>query len=203
MKRLVSGTAFSVIALAILGCASTEIKDSWRNPEATPESFQFDKILAMAIVDDIVTRRVAEDELARVIEGAEVVPAYTILTQADLQDPERAREKIQQENFDGAITLRVTDVDETVRYVPGNYPRSYSSFWGYYGYAWPATYDPGYMRTDTIATVETNIYQLNPEKLLWSGTSTTFNPGTAREVIDEIARAVGTELRKQGLIMPE
>ncbi|MFZ0254384.1 MAG: hypothetical protein WAN46_01790 [Gammaproteobacteria bacterium] len=203
MNHLASAAALSIVALAMVGCASTEIKDSWRNPEATPESFQFKKILAMAIVDDIVTRRVAEDELADLIDRAEVVPSYTILTQADLQNPERAKEKIKEEGFDGVVTLRVANVDKTVTYVPGSYAGPYSSFWGYYGYAWPTTYDSGYMRTDTVATIEANIYALNPEKLLWSGTSETFNPGTAREVIDDIAAAVGAELMKQGLMAPK
>ena len=203
MNRFAGVTALSVVALAMVGCASTEIKDSWRDPQATPESFQFKKVLAMAIVDDIVTRRVAEDELARVIERTEVVPSYTILTQTDLKEPERAKEKIQQEAFDGVVTLRLTNMDKTVTYVPGSYPAPYSSFYGYYGYAWPATYEPGYLRTDTVATIETNIYTLNPEKLIWSGTSETFNPGTAREVVDDIARAVGAELMKQGLIAPK
>jgi hypothetical protein len=203
MNRLAGAAGISVVLLAMLGCGSTEVKDSWRNPDATPESFQFKRILAMAIVDDIVTRRVAEDELVRVIKRGEVVPSYTILTQADLEDPERAKKKIEEEGFDGAVTLRVTNVDKTTRYVPGSYPGPYSSFWGYYGYAWPTTHDPGYMRTDTVATIETNIYDLSPEKLLWSGNSETFNPGTAREIVDDIARAVGAELMKQGLIAPK
>jgi hypothetical protein len=98
----------------------------------------------------------------------------------------------------------VTDVNKTTTYVPGSYAGPYaSSFWGYYGYAWPTIYEPGYMRTDTVATVEINIYALNPEKLIWSGTSETFNPGTTREVVDDIARAVGAELMKQGLIEPK
>lgn len=203
MKHVAGAAALSVVAWAMVGCASTEIKDSWRNPEATPESFQFEKILAMAIVDDIVTRRVAEDELVQVIERGEVVPSYTVLTQADLQNAERAKEKIQEEGFDGVVTLRVANLDKTVTYVPGSYAGPHSSFWGYYGYAWPTAYDSGYMRTDTVATIETNIYALNPEKLIWSGTSETFNPRTTREVVDDIARAVGAELMEQGLMAPK
>lgn len=203
MSRSAIAAALCVIALAMVGCGSTEIRDSWLSPEATSTSFQFKKLLAMAIVDDIVTRRVAEDQLAQVIERAEVVPSYTILTQADLQNPERAQEKIQEAGFDGAVTLRVVNVDKTVTYVPGRYPAVYSSFWGYYGYAWPAAYEPGYMRADTVAAIETNIYALNPEMLLWSGSSETFNPATVREVVDDIARAVGAELMKQGLLTPK
>ena len=60
--------------------------------------------------------------------------------------------------------------------------------------------DPGMVVTDTIASVQTNIYSVADEKLIWSGTSDLYNPSDARKVVGEIAKAVGDELRKEKLI---
>lgn len=199
--RPVTTVGAVLLAFVLVGCGSTEIKDSWRDPATTAESLQFKKILVMAVVDDIVTRRVAEDELVHVIKEGKVqaVPSYTVLTEADRANLDRARLKIEALSFDGAVTMRLVKMDQKLTYVPGRYPRPYYSFWGYYGYAWPTAYGPGYRRIDTMATIETHIYALNPEKLIWSGTSETFNPGAAREVVADVARAVGKELKRQGL----
>ena len=52
----------------------------------------------------------------------------------------------------------------------------YGSFYGYWGYGWGAVYDPGYLRTDTVVMVETLIYSVTQDKLVWAGHSKTTNP---------------------------
>ena len=52
----------------------------------------------------------------------------------------------------------------------------YGGFYGgFYGYGWGAAYSPGYLRTDTIVHVETLVYDLNQNKLVWAGQSKTRN----------------------------
>jgi hypothetical protein len=200
MNRLVKMMLHALLTVSLLGCAMTKINEGWRNPEATAEDLDFEKILVMAIVDDIVTRRVAEDQLAQFIERPEAVPSYTVLTEADLQDLEGTKAKIQARDFDGVVTMRLVRVDEGYSHVAGRYPSSYNSLWGYYSYAWSNAYQPGSAPTNTIVTMEINIYSIDPDKLLWSGISETFNPANARQVVDEVATAVGKQLEKQGLV---
>jgi hypothetical protein len=61
-------------------------------------------------------------------------------------------------------------------------------------------YDPGYLRTDTIVQVETKVYALMDDKLIWAGLSETFNPRDAQARVRGVAQAVANDLKKQGLI---
>jgi hypothetical protein len=80
------------------------------------------------------------------------------------------------------------------------YPGYYGGFYGMYGYGWGAAYSTGYLRTDTIVSVETNLYQLDGDKLLWSGVTETFNPNEITKMVNEIADTVSKDLRSRGLL---
>jgi len=58
------------------------------------------------------------------------------------------------------------------------------------------------IRTDTIVSVETLVYSLRQNKLVWAGQSQTTNPGKVDGFVREIATAAAQEMRKQGLIGP-
>jgi hypothetical protein len=72
--------------------------------------------------------------------------------------------------------------------------------WGYYGYGWGMAYDPGYVRQDQLVDVETGVYDVKSQKLLWAGTTESMNPNDVRRTVDEIVDAVAAEMRKEGLI---
>jgi DNA repair photolyase len=90
--------------------------------------------------------------------------------------------------------------------VPGSYsttaayPAPYYSFGGYYGYATPMMYEPGYNITERYVNVETNIYRLSDEKLVWSGRSETVDPSSATELTRQIAQEAALVLQQQKLI---
>jgi hypothetical protein len=62
------------------------------------------------------------------------------------------------------------------------------------------SYSTGSVQTDTVVSIETLIYSLNKDQLLWAGTSRTSNPEGLSELVDEVADAVAKEVVKQGLI---
>ena len=77
-----------------------------------------------------------------------------------------------------------------------------NDYWGnYHSRGWGAAYDPGYLRTDKIVRVETNIYSLAEDKLIWSGVSETFDPSSTGSMVDQIATAAAAELRSRGLLV--
>ena len=64
----------------------------------------------------------------------------------------------------------------------------------------PRSGDPGYYVTDTFVKVETRIYDLRTDTLIWGGMSQTWNPRDAQASATELAQTVGAALRKDGLI---
>jgi hypothetical protein len=61
-------------------------------------------------------------------------------------------------------------------------------------------YDPGYVRTDTVVAVQTLVFSMAQDKLVWAGQTQTTNPEKVGPFIQDLTDKVAAELKKQGLI---
>lgn len=199
-----SGLLLTVAMLASCG-ASTRFTDMWKDPSLTTLS-EFKKVAAFAITSDMSMRRVVEDEIVKNIKKREAVASYTFLNQEQIKNVEYVKSTLKDMGFDSAVTMRVVGVDDRTSYVPGSYtttaayPAPYYSFGGYYGYATPMVYEPGYNITERYVNVETNIYRLSDEKLVWSGRSESVDPSSATELVRQIAQEAALVFNQQGLL---
>jgi len=194
--------AFAALLAAILGgCATTQVTSAWKDPDLA--RVPFSKVLVVFQNSDPGLRRVLEDEMARDIPNS--VPAYTLFSDAEVQDVERVRSRVREQGFDSAVIMRVVTVDREVTYSPARMymvPGYYRGFYGYWRYGWGTVYDPGYLRTDRIVHIATNVYDVRGDKLVWASHSETFNPGSLRSAIAEVvkatSRATGEALKARG-----
>ena len=126
--------------------------------------------------------------------------AYTVIPEADFENLGKVKDRIKSEGFDGAVIMRLLGIEKKSTYVRGHYPAEYYTFGRYYGYAYHMNYNPGYLQHDRFARVETNVYSLADDKLIWSGISETFNPENAASLVDDVARSVAKDLETKGLL---
>ncbi len=79
---------------------------------------------------------------------------------------------------------------------------SYNTFSGYYPYGWGSAYGIGAGRTreDRLAVIETLVFSVPTDKLLWAGVTETMNPKDAGTVIGDVVQATVKEMMKQGLL---
>ena len=179
-------------ACGIGGCATTALTSTWRDPAVAQLSFR--NVLVLAPTRDPSVRRVAEDELARRIKNAHAVPSYTMIPDTELGDSEAVRARARAAGFDGVVILRVTNVDKQATWVPGAWAGPPYAYTGW------AAYDPGYMRVDTYVRVETNVYSLPEDRLVWAAVSRTTNPDSVRSLVKDTAKEVEKEMRREGLL---
>jgi hypothetical protein len=59
---------------------------------------------------------------------------------------------------------------------------------------------PGHYTTDKNYFFEIAVYSLTPNKLMWSGTTKTVNPGKMTKTINEIGNAVTEQMVKDGFM---
>ncbi len=197
--RILGSMAIIIILLVLAACAGgTKVVDSWRNPKAGP--IQFKKVVVFFFSDDLRVRRAAEDELVRQIKRTQAVVAYSLIPEAEFKDLDKVWDRLKYRGFDGAVIMRLLGVEKEVTWVPGSYPSHYYSFRGYYRHTRPMVYDPGYLRTDDIVRVETNVYSIAEDKLIWSGISETFNPKNSVSLVDDVARSVADDLKAKRLL---
>ena len=193
-----------LLCLAVLvgasGCGpSTEMVASWSDPAGG--AVRFAKPVVAFQSQDQALRRSMEDRLAARIPNA--TPAYRVLTDADARTPEVAKAKLTAQGFDGAVVARFVGVDKETTYVPGTTwwgPAPYATFGGYWGYGWGAVYDPGYLRQDTVVTLESAVYNLKADKLRWAGRSKTFNPSSTQALVDSVVKASADRMRREGAL---
>jgi len=202
MRTIVRSHSAIALGLLLGACASssnTSVVNSWKDPTVPVQRYQ--KVLAVFISNDATTRRTAEDALARKIPNA--VASYTVLPEDALKDPAKAKAWVQQQGFDAAVLMRPVAVDKETSYTPGTtyvVPAGYRSAWGYWGSGWRYAYDPGHYTQTNVVYIETNVYSLNEDKLVWSGRTKSYNPNNIPRLVDEIVNQNVAEMKKQNVI---
>lgn len=188
--------------LVFYGCVSTEIVNSWRDPSVTLKPGDMKKVLVIAMVQNESSRRTVENKLVSLMPQTQGVPSYSYLTKEDVSgDLNAAKEKVKKDGFDGVVTMRLVKIEKETNYVPGTYPSYFYSPWSYGAYAFPMYYDAGHYTVDDIYHVETNLYTLNPEKLVWTGVTSTFNPQKVDATVQEIAEVIKDKMVDEGFFV--
>jgi hypothetical protein len=192
------------VLLAVAACAATTtFTSTWKAPDVEPISPAGKTVATVFMSRDESKRRAGEDAMARSLSayGAHGLPAYTVIPDETAVSSDAARAKLKEAGANGVVTMRVVGKDQQVTYTPGyTAPTYYGGFGPYWGYGWGSVSSPGYLQTDTLISVETLVYSLDRDKLLWASTSRTTNPENLDTLIKEISDATANEMVKQGLL---
>jgi hypothetical protein len=191
----------SLIGLMFACGPSTKLEKSWADPSFNATTMKpFSKVLIVAPLKDAASQRTAEDKIAKQLKQGVGVPSYTYLAATDTNKMV-VDEKLLKDGIDGVITMQLKDVEKSTSYVQGTssggYYGRYGYRGGYYGYG---SYSPGYYTEDKTFMVETNLYSIKDNKLLWSGTTSSLNPTSFEKTMDQIIYTIKYELQKKGYI---
>jgi hypothetical protein len=211
MSRTVRAVPVVVAVLTAAACATTSFQSTWRAPEVGPLSFRGAKVAALVISADKGFRLPAEDELARQItaQGAVGVAAYTLVPEDAIKDLERSKALMEKAGVAGVVSMRVVSNEQRITSTPSTFWAGppHAAFWGwpgwgrpgYWGWGWGFAYAP-VIQTDRLVSVETLIFSLAQDKLVWVATSETTNPTNVQGLVRELSRAAAGALRREGLI---
>jgi len=193
----ISRAITALVVLLAAACASTKITSTWRDPAIGP--VQFRKVVGIALSRDTTLRRIAEDEFVRAVGPATAIAGYAVVDDSELHDKALVKQRVEAAHADGVVVFRLVNVEQQQRWVP---PTTYGNAWGYWGYAAPLVYQPGYLVTDNIVQIETNAWDVGTARLVWSARSETFNPKDANALVTGVVDATVEALRKEKLVPP-
>ncbi len=205
--RISKLTSLATAVLALAACATTSFTSSWKAPDAKPLTFKpGDKVIALVMAESPSLRRSGEanlaDELTR--RGLVGVPAYTLVAEADVKDESKAKIAIDASGAAGIVVIRPMGKEKEISSTPSYGSPYYGGFYGgYYRYGWGAPYGAyggTEIRTDTYVNIETLVYDLRQNKLVWAGQTRTMNPSDVESFVKELAAAVSKELKASGLV---
>ena len=189
MTRQFATVLATFVAVAALH-AAPKFTSVWKSPEASQVSFAGKKVAALMITGDDSLRVSGEEALVRELtgRGMQAVATYRITPKEELAKAETAKGWFEKANVEGVVAMRPVKKENRTTYTPGMWVNPYySTLWGYYGYE------------DTIVVVETTIYSVPRNALLWAAVSETKNPKTLGKFVEDLVKESVKELQKQGL----
>jgi hypothetical protein len=203
MARIAMLTVGAAVALsaAVMG-AGLKFSSTWKSPEAAGVSFGGKKVAALIMSDDQNLRVSGEEALVRELAAntqTQGVASYRIVPREELRDPEKAKGWYERSGVDGVVAMRLVEADTRTTWTPSMWSSpNYSTLWGYYGYGWGSLY--GQTRVDQVAVVETLVFSVPQNKLLWVAVTESTNPKDVNRIIKDIVKETIKEMTKQGLI---
>jgi hypothetical protein len=192
------------LVVARVAADKPEFTSVWKAPEATGARFVGKKVAALVISNDQDLRVSAEEQLVTEIgkRGVTGVATYRMAPKEELTTAERAKPWFERAGVEGVVALRPVSAEREVIQTPSQWLSNsyYSTLWGYYGYGWGAVYVPGSTTRNTKIVIETLIFSLPLDKLLWAGISTTTDPDKQPVFMTQLVDAAVKEMKKQGLV---
>jgi hypothetical protein len=192
-----------VAALGLAVGAATQFKSVYKAPGVEATNFAGKKVAVLVMTDDMALRMSAEEALVRVLTERQVkaVASYTAIPREEMRNKDQAKSWFEQTGVQGIVVLRPVRMEHRVtEYAPGWTSSYYNTFWGYYGYGVTAAYNPGYTTRESIVVVETVVYDMVRDTLLWGGVSEVTDPKGMDAYMKQLVGDAVKEMQKAGLI---
>ena len=196
----VMGIIFGTLLLTtflLTGCSQTKVTSVWVDQEY--EGDGIDDVFVVGVTKDGGLRRIFEDEFVTLFKqrGVKAISSYRLLPDEDLRDEKKLDSKVKESGSDTILMTRLLDIRKDTQYIPPSYV--YSGGWhGYYNRAYMVS--PGYTEEYETAMLETNLYDLKTDKLIWSARSDAPTDGKVGKHIKDFARSIINQLAEAKLI---
>jgi hypothetical protein len=202
MKMRASLLLFALAAL-VGGCQTTSIRSAWFDSDFSGPPMR--KIIVVGSTDSLANGRVFEDAFADRLRAAGVdgVAGYTVIPDAARSSDTAFASAVTGSAAQGLLMVRVLGVDTrtqvTTTMVPGGMGWGRSSTWN----AAPARSLPVQQTSQyDLATVETQLFDMRTDRVVWAATTSTFNPRSVAAETPGFADVIIGQLRSYGIIAP-
>jgi hypothetical protein len=209
MIRKKSIFILALIAVSISCSLSTDIVAVWRSPESALN--RYEHICIAAMTENVSNKQIVEEEmhkklLSKGIKSSKMADLFPYKFTGQAAEKDLILNKVRENGNDAILTFALIKHKEETRYVPGSSTYTpyygYGTYGGYYGYYGARVYDPGYYTQDDVYFIESNLYDVKTEKLVWSCQSKTYNPSDIVQFSKDFTLAITNQLVKSKVIVP-
>lgn len=199
--------AVFVSLVSLTACtAPSSFRTTYGRPAAPAIDTSAGKMAVVYMSGDEVQRRAAEDELVQKLAGYAVraVASNTLIPAADVGQAAHMQDVFAAQGIQTVLIMRVLDEKETTAVVPTidrfPLPLLYNMLSQYWGYGWGRVLQPRYLFGSASVSMETLVYSLQSDRLLWAGRSHQVSRADAPTLVAELADAVPKDMRSKGLL---
>jgi len=198
---------FLYLAVAILlsSCASTSLTNAWHDQSYSGAN-SLDDVLVIAVTEEETSRRLYEDGfVAKLAEsGVRGIPSYSLQV-SDIEPTKQAvQTAVAMAKARFVLITRHLTTDKKQHYSPPQplyVDPYYSSVYRYYPMAYrEVRYSPGYTYTVTTVSIESNLYDAQTEKLIWSAQSKSVDPKMSKSYFDGLVNVFAKDLQDKKLL---
>ncbi|MEA3548452.1 MAG: hypothetical protein U9R66_12400 [Thermodesulfobacteriota bacterium] len=208
MKKKFLYNAFLIVLCFVLTSCGSKMKmlHSWTDDSL--KGYSVDDVLVIGFTRDHTSQRLFEDSFVEgfVAENITAVQSYKTSGWETKPDKEKVREAIEKS---GAKTVLMTILIDkktkinryagmgSLEYVSTAYYSGMYSFYGSCVMAVPIT-----TTTGKTLYLESNLYDVASEKLIWTGLTEAKNPTRIKTDFQKFAKVLMDDLRQQNILSP-
>jgi hypothetical protein len=185
MKKAI--LSITILALLVACGVSTKVQTMWTEPDFSVETEGFSKIFVAGVYAARTNGLIFENTMKTKF-AAKGVAAGGWLDSLPFGEDVNKDDLVTYLNahgYDAVLLSQITDQKTEV-----DYHSSYSYTGGYYGYYSGAVVNTGHVSTYEIVNIESQLYRVSDEKLVWVGTSEVFDPENAPDGIKSFTTAL-------------
>jgi len=206
MKNLI----LLIIATFFVSCSTTQLVDSWRNPDV-PE-FSSNKILIVGMTTNEQAREKFERKLKKEYEnrGIEAVMSLEVFdaslaTEKTEEELKEIENKLIEDGFDSILFSKLIGVDDEMAYnsTYSDIDYTYRNFRDDYYRNQDIYFNPDYYIKYKVYHAETSLYCICPIKdreLIWKGYIDIIDPESANKTINDYVGLVLYVLEEEQLL---
>lgn len=199
-----------ILLLVAAGCTTSRITTSWKAENTVAK--KYNKIMVMGLIRE--TDRSIEENMENHFVDDLKGMGYNAVSSLQEYGPkafdnmseEMAVSKLKNSGVDAVITIVLLDKQKERKYIPGNYfyyspyYSYHNRFWGYRTVLYSRIYEPGYYVTNTKYFWESNLYEMDSQKLVYSAQSQSFDPGSSESLGHEYGQILVNDMVKKNVI---
>lgn len=204
--RMVFCAAIVLLATLVSCSSSTKLTSVWMDTDYRGGYLK--SVMVLGVSADRETRQLFEDRFVRRLEdnGVMAFSSAAVIPPGEELNSQYIVAEAKKHGANAILVTHLTGIEEKPVYHP---PMAYASahpyynrFPGYYRGVYGNVHSPGYYTIHTDVKLETNVYDVKTEDLIWSAASKTFNPDSAKELSRSLSKQVLKNMRLHGLVEP-
>jgi len=186
------------------GCASSKITGEWKDPDLANKKYSH--ILVIGVAKQPERRKFYEDEFTRQLarQGVMAIASHTIIPRDKMQDRDTIVKSVEGLKVDGVIVTRLMGIKQQKEVphgktyqIPYGY---YNNMYNYYDNTFATAPPRSYAETHEFLQLESNLYDVETEKLSYTMTTDTFIRQKFESRIAAYIETVVQQLKRNNLL---
>jgi hypothetical protein len=201
--RVAATVVLAVLMIGGFRADEPKLHGVWQLRDGSKLNFAGQKVAGVVITDDTSLQMSGEEALVRELNarGVQGVATYRFAPREELKTAEKARPWFEKAGVAGVVALRPVAVEREKTYSPVVWASGYyQSYWGYYDYGWTNVGAVRRTGTRTTVIVETLVFDLRRDKLVWAATAESRDETNLQKFIGDLVKGAVDEMRKAKFI---